>query len=161
MLYSKIEWFDKVMNDLENRSKKSLWYCAEYLTSKIKDQLQYDSYDTWNLANSITWNFVSNDEAEVWTNLEYALVREYWRRPWKFPPLDSLVGWTARKGMITWWATQRYDDLHYTDKGVIFVIARAIATRWIEWKHTFENVYNNEKQNIVDLYNELMRNVNT
>ena len=59
--------------------------------------------------------------------------------------------------MITGGATQRYDDLYYKDKGTIFLIARAIATRGIEWKHTFRNVFNREKQNILDLYTDLMK----
>jgi hypothetical protein len=37
------------------------------------------------------------------------------------------------------------------------LIARAIATRGIEWKHTFRNVFNREKQNILDLYTDLMK----
>jgi hypothetical protein len=34
--------------------------------------------------------------------------------------------------MISGGATQRYDDLYYKDKGVVYVIARAIANKGIK-----------------------------
>ena len=150
-----VENLDKVLNELQNQSDKALLYCWEYLADKFKEEVSKDSYDTGQLARSITY-MKDKDWVLVWTNLEYALVREYWRKPWKFPPLQALVGWSARKGMISWWATTRYDDLHYTDKGTIYVIARAIARNGIQGKHTFERVFNREKQNIIDLYTELI-----
>jgi len=146
---------DLMIKDIEKESDKALAYCWEYLASKISDEIERDSYDTWALARSITW-IKDKDGILVGTNLEYTLIREYGRRPWRFPNLDALVGWTARHGMITWGATQKYDNLHYEDKGVVFVIARAIARNGIEGKHTFENVLNREKQNIIDLYSELL-----
>lgn len=147
---------DMLLKDVEKVSNKALLYCWEYLAGKLQEEIGRDSYDTGQLARSITYMQV-NDGVLVGSNLEYALVRENGRQPWKFPPLDALVGWTARKGMITGWATQKYDSLHYTDKGVIFVIARAIAERGIQWKHTFQNVFNKEKQNITNLYQELLQ----
>lgn len=144
-----------MLKDIEKQSDKALLYCGEYLASKLQEEISRDSYDTGALARSITY-MKTKDGVIVGSNLQYALVRENGRRPWKFPPLDALVGWTARKGMITGGATQRYDNLHYTDKGVIYVIARAIAERGIQGKHTFENVFNKEKQNIIDLYSELI-----
>ena len=144
-----------MINDIQKWSEKALLYCWEYLASKIQEEVSIDSYDTGQLARSITY-VKDEDWVLVWTNLEYALVREYGRRPWKFPPLDALVWWTARHWMISWWVTERYDNLHYKDKGVVFIVARAIATRWIEWKHTFENVYKREEQNIINLYQELI-----
>lgn len=132
-------------------------YCGEYLQGKLQEELRKDSYDTGNLARSIVYRKVDDYTVEVGSALEYAAVREYGRKPGTFPNLDALVGWSARKGMITGGATQRYDDLYYKDKGTIFLIARAIATRGIEWKHTFRNVFNREKQNILDLYTDLMK----
>ena len=58
--------------------------------------------------------------------------------------------------MITGNKTEKYRDLPSEDKGVVYVIARAIAIRWIQWKHTFENVINRERQNIANLYVKLM-----
>lgn len=151
-----IEWLDQVLNNLEMDSDKALLYCWEYLASKFKEQVELDSFDTWQLAESITYRKAGDWVVEVWTDLEYAKVREYWRKPWKFPPLDALVGWSARKGMISWGATMKYDDLHYTDKWTIFLIARKIATEGIEWMYTFNTVYEREYQNVIDLYIELM-----
>ena len=147
---------NKLIAQIQKDSDTALMKCWLYLEQKIKEQIQRDSYDTWKLAESINTQKVAENKVVVWTNLEYWLVRELWRRPWKFPPLQVLVWWTARKGMISWWATSRYEDLHYTDKGIIYVIARAIATRWIPWKHTFENVVKRERKNIIDLYTDLM-----
>lgn len=152
----KVEWIDLLLKNLDINSKKALLYCWEYLAWKIQEQIEYDSYDTWMFARSITYRAIDDETVEVWSALEYAAVIEYWRMPWKFPPLDALVWWTARKGMITWGATSRYDDLYYKDKWVVFLIARAIATRWIKWKHIFENVTKREEQNVINLYTEYM-----
>ena len=147
---------NKVLKNLENKSDKALKYCWEYLASKISEQTKEDSYDLWTLARSIDYRLVKHGLVEVWSALAYAPIREYWRKPWKFPPLDALVWWTARKGMISGGATQRYDDLYYKDKGVVYVIARAIANKGIKWKHTFQNVVNKERKNIQQIYIDYM-----
>ena len=108
------------------------------------------------LARSINTRQVNKDEVQIWTNLEYALVREYGRKPWKFPPPQALVWRAARKGMINWWVTSRYEDLEAKDKGTIYVIARAIAQNWTPWKHTFENVMEREKENVGNLFQSYM-----
>lgn len=147
-----MENIDKVIADVEKKSGNALLKVWMYLEQKIKQEIQKDSYDTGQLARSINTQKVSDEKVVVGTNLEYALVREYGRKPWRFPPLQALVGWSARKGMITWWATSKYEDLHYTDKGKIFLIARAIARNWIQGKHTFERTINAEKDKFTDLF---------
>jgi len=148
----RVDNIDKVLADVEKKSWNALEKVWMHLEQKLRQEVKKDSYDTGHLAESITTQKVSNEKVVVWTNLEYALIREYWRRPWKFPPLQSLVGWSARKHIISWWVTSRYEDLHYTDKGKIFIIARAIAVNWIKWKHTFERVINAEKDKFTDLF---------
>lgn len=148
----RVDNIDKVIADVEKKSGNALLKVWMYLEQKIKKQVEKDSYDTGQLARSITTQKISDEKVVVGTNLEYALIREYGRRPWKFPPLQALVGWTARKGMISWWATSKFEDLHYIDKGKIFVIARAIARNWIKGKHTFENTINAEKDKLSDLF---------
>ena len=147
-----MENIDKVIADVEKKSGNALLKVWMYLEQKIKQEIQKDSYDTGQLARSINTQKVSDEKVVVGTNLEYALVREYGRKPWRFPPLQALVGWSARKGMITWWATSKYEDLHYTDKGKIFLIARAIARNWIQGKHTFERTINTEKDKLSNLF---------
>lgn len=157
MRYNAVQGVDKFIKDLGDKTNKALLYCGEYLQGKLREQIEVDSYDTGNLARSITYRLVKDGEVEVGTNVEYATIREYGRKPGKFPNLDALVWWSARHGMITGGATKKYDDLHYKDKGVVFVIARAIALRGIKGKHTFENVYNAEKGNIIDIFNYFMK----
>ena len=153
-----VENLNKVLDKIKISSDKALEYCGEYLADKIKEQVEEDSYDLGGLANSITYRTVKPGLVEVGSNLEYAPVREYGRKPGTFPNLDALVGWTARKGMITKGnTTANYDDLYYKDKGVVFLIARAIATRGIEGKHSFSKVYQREKKNIVNLYHDLIK----
>lgn len=148
---------DKFTKNVVKDSNKALLYCWEYLAWKLKEAIQVDSYDTWALHDSITWQKVRDWVVEVWSNLDYAVIREYWRRPWKFPPLDVIAEWTARKGMITWWVNTWYDNLHYIDRWIVFIVARAIAKRWIEWKLTFNRVFNEEKKNVLDIYTDYMK----
>ena len=151
-----VEGVDKFIKQVKMDANKALLYCGEYLQGKLREQLSIDSYDTGALARSVTYRLVEDGVVEVGTNLEYAAIREYGRKPGRFPNLDALVGWSARHGMIEGGATQRYDELHYKDKGVIFLVARAIARRGIQGKHTFENVYEQEKDNVVKLFNDIM-----
>lgn len=151
-----IEGLDKLLKNFKMSSDKALLYCGEYLASKLKEQVEKDSYDLGNLANSITYRKARPGVVEVGSNLVYAPVREYGRKPGTFPNLDALVGRTARKKMIKGGATQSYDSLHYTDKGVVFLVARAIATRGIEGKYTFKKVLQREKQNVLNLYHDLL-----
>ena len=147
-----MENIDKVIADVEKKSGNALLKVWMYLEQKIKQEIQKDSYDTGQLARSINTQKVSDEKVVVGTNLEYALVREYGRKPWRFPPLQALVGWSARKGMITGWATSKYEDLHYIDKGRIFLIARAIAKNWIQGKHTFERTIKTEADKLSTLF---------
>lgn len=153
----KVEWLNNLINNINKSSDTALMKCWLYLESRIKEQLREDSYDTWALAESVSTRMLRSWLVEVWTNLEYAVIREYWRRPWKFPPMDAIAKRTARKWMITWGVNTWYDNLYYKDKWVVFVIARAIAMRGIEWKHTFENVYEREKDNIVNLFSKYLQ----
>lgn len=153
-----VEGVDKFIQKVKKDYNHALLYCAEYLQGKIREEIQVDSYDTGALARSVTYRQVSDGVVEVGSALEYAPVREYGRKPGTFPNLDALVGWAARHGMlIQWGATSSYDDLYYKDKGTVFLIARAIAIRGIEGKHTFYKVYQQEKENIIKLFNDYMK----
>ena len=149
----------RAINNIQNKSDKALEYCWEYLTGKIQEQLKEDKvYDLWTLAWSIDYRLVRRGLVEVWSALAYAPVMEYGRQPWKFPPLDSLVGWTSRKKIISPWnATKSYDDLHYKDKGKVYVIARGIANNGIKGRHSFETALNKERKNIQKIYIDYMK----
>ena len=54
-------------------------------------------------------------------------------------------------------ATQDYDSLYYKDRGTVFLVARAIATRGIPGKYSFKKVYEREKRNIINLYHDLIQ----
>lgn len=149
---------NKAVKSLQNRSDKALKYCWEYLAEKISLQLKEDKvYDLWTLARSIDYRLVKHWMVEVWSALAYAPIMEYGRKPWKFPPLDALVWWTARKWMIKGGATQKYHSLHYTDKWVIYVIARSIAEKGIKGRHTFQKVADRERKNIQKIYIDYMK----
>lgn len=148
---------NKVLKNFQNKSDLALEKCWEYLKAKIKDQIYVDSYDLWDLYKSIESRKVRSWLVEVWSAKVYAPVREYGRQPGKFPPFQSLVGRTARKKIIKWWPTSNYENLHYTDKGKIFLIARAIAVKGIKGKHTFQTVVDRERENIKKFYIEFMK----
>lgn len=148
---------NRFVKNFQARSDNALEICWEHLKAEIQKQLFIDSYDLGNLRRSVESRLVKHGVVEVWSALVYAPIREYWRQPWKFPPLQSLVGWTARKHIIKWWAMSNYEDLHYTDKWKIFVIARSIAKKGIKGKHTFQNVMDRERKNIQKIYIQNMQ----
>ena len=156
-MYYKIEWIDQRINQIQSKSKKALWKCGQYLEWKLKEEVEKDSYDLWKLAWSINRQYEGNDTVIVGTNLQYAVVRECGRQPWKYPPFNSLVGWSKRKGLITWGATASYNQLESKDKSTVYLIARKIKTKGIEGKHTFEKVWNREKETVFNLYSKYMQ----
>lgn len=148
---------NKFVKNFQARSDNALEICWEHLKAEIQKQLFIDSYDLGNLRRSVESRLVRHGLVEVWSALVYAPIREYGRQPWKFPPLQSLVGWTSRKHIIKWGAMSNYEDLHYTDKWKIFLIARAIAVKGIKGKHTFQNVMDRERKNIQKIYIQNMQ----
>ena len=140
---------------------KKVWLVLE---EAIKYELESDSYDTGNLASSVNTKLVRSWVVEVGTNLEYALAREHGRRPWKFPNLDAMAAWAGRKGIIQG-ATSKYDDLHYKDKGIVFIIARSIKENGTNWndnheksgKQTFKRVLARERSDLILLYRQYMK----
>lgn len=152
------------MKKIEIDSDTALKKVWSVLEEAIRYELESDSYDTGDLVDSVNSKLVRTGLVEVGSNKEYALAREHWRRPGKYPNFDALVGWAARKWMITW-ASKDYDSLHYKDKWVVFVIARAISengTNWTgnpetSWKQTFKKVLAREKEDLIALYRQYMK----
>ena len=151
----------KKLQITSDNALKKVWMVLE---QAIRYELESDSYDTGTLASSINTKLVRSGVVEVGTNLEYALAREHGRRPWTYPNFDALAAWAGRKGVIQW-ATAKYDDLHYKDKEIVFIIARSIkenGTNW-EWspeksgKQTFKRVLAREKSDLILLYRQYMK----
>lgn len=154
----------QAMKKLQMTSDEALKKVGQVLEEAIKYELESDSYDTGTLASRVNTKLVRSGVVEVGTNLEYALAREHGRRPWTYPNFDAIAKWAGGKG-ITQWATAKYDDLHYKDKGIVFIIARSIkenGTNW-EWspeksgKQTFKRVLAREKSDLILLYRQYMK----
>ena len=154
-----VENVDKAVKNIQEKSDNALEICGEHLKKKIQEQLRADKrYDLGDLVGSIESRLVKHWLVEVWSGLVYAPVMEYGRKPWKFPPLNDLVGRTARKWMITWNVkTKYYNELYYKDRWVVFLIARAIAKKGIKGKHSFQTALDRERTNIKKLYIEQMQ----
>lgn len=81
-----------------------------------------------------------------------AQIEEYGRKPWKYPPFDSLVGRTIRKLGKPGTATWTYKDQPSETKTAIYFVARKIATKGIEAKHTYSNLLQQHAKRLVKLY---------
>ena len=80
------------------------------------------------------WKFVRVKEgAEVYATTPYAAIVEDGRRPGKMPPIEPLVGWVKRKGLVTGRGKKAQADA----RGAAFAIARAIAKRGIRGRKVF------------------------
>ncbi len=148
--------YTKRKQKTQKKSEKALLTCWQHFETEVKKQMNFDSYDLGNLAGSINTRKINSNTVEVGTNLLYWLVREEGREPGKFPNLDALVGWTARKGMHHEGKTEEYKKLTYKAKWVVFVVARAIATNGTKGQRTFKKTLAREKDNIFRLFTHIM-----
>lgn len=154
-MYYEVQGIERFVNSLKDRSKKALEQCWIYLENKLKDQLHEDSYNTWDLIRSVNSQMKGNDTVIVWTNLKYAVYREYGRRPWTYPNFWAIGKRTwSEKVRIT--KSTNYDSMSKEDKSKVFLIARAIKLRGIEAKMSFHKVRDREKKNIFYLFEEIM-----
>lgn len=155
----------QAIKKLQMTSDEALKKVGQVLEQAIRYELESDSYDTGNLASSVNTKLVRSWVVEVGTNLEYALVREHGRRPWTYPNFDALTAWAGRKGIIQW-ASAKYDELHYKQKGIVFIIARSIKENGTDreegspeksGKQTFKRVLAREKSDLILLYRQYMK----
>lgn len=155
----------QAMKKLKITSDEALKKVGLVLEEAIKYEMESDSYDTGTLASSITTVLIRSGLVEVGTNLEYALAREYGRRPWTFPNFDAIAKWAWGKG-ITTWGVDEYDNLSSKEKGIVFIIARSIKENGTNWtwepetsgKQTFKRVLAREKSDLIALYRQYMKN---
>lgn len=133
--------------------------------SRIKGIVQREAFDTGMLLrsiNSVIDQLPNEMKMTIGTNLEYAYFIEFGRKPGKFPNLDALVGWTARKLKAQGINTRvnvsfsQLQDLARTGGkratkqqqayrahlSAIYLIGRKIATKGIEQKLIFTRVQN-------------------
>lgn len=152
-MYYEVQGIERFVNTLKDRSKKALGQCWIYLENKLKDQLHEDSYNTWDLIRSVNSQMKGNDTVIVGTNLQYAVYREYGRKPWKYPNFWAIGKRTWSKKMTK---GSDYDSMSSKDRSTVFLIARSIKLKGIEAKMTFHKVRDREKKNIFYLFEEIM-----
>ena len=152
-MYYEVQGIERFVNTLKDRSKKALWQCWIYLENKLKEQLHEDSYNTWDLIRSVSSQMKGNDTVIVGTNLQYAVYREYGRKPWTYPNFWAIGKRTWSKKITK---GNDYDSMSSKDRSTVFLIARAIKLRGIEAKMSFHKVRDREKKNIFYLFEEIM-----
>lgn len=121
---------------------KSLMLTGLQLKQDIQTEIRKEKFvDTGELAKSVfvkknmLWVVVGSDRPQ-------AYVAEYGRKPWKFPNMNGLVGWSIRKLGLKGKKTWSYDSQPAETKGVIYLVARKIAKKGIRERKIFSRAYN-------------------
>ncbi|HNG97393.1 MAG TPA: hypothetical protein PLW93_03930, partial [Candidatus Absconditabacterales bacterium] len=79
---------------------------------------------------------------QIGSRTAQAVIMEFGRRPLqKRPPMDSLVGWASRHGMIAG-GVKSYANLKSKDKGKVYLLATSIAKKGIKPREIFRKLYN-------------------
>lgn len=139
----------KFLEEVQDRSKKALWVAWEFLAWKLKEAVPKVTHE---LANSIHTEYESDNVVRVGSSLWSAYVQENWRMPWRYPNMDAITWWVIRRFWYSWNVTQWYDSAPTETKQAAFLVARKIATRWIEAKHLFSNVRERNKNQTYQVY---------
>lgn len=146
------------MKKMEKTVDDALLHAGKYLEWRLKEKIAEKAHDEGGLWASVIARSSGRGKVEVWSDLEYAYVIEHGRKPWKYPNFDALVWWTARKWMHHGGKTAKYDDLHYKDKWIVFIIARKIMRDGTEPKHIFKKVKKREERNIISVFKKHLKN---
>lgn len=93
----------RLKTDLQPAITKSLWQSAQLVRN---DAVDLAPFKTGNLRRSIT-EFATSNTIEVWSNLEYARIQEFWWTivPRNKPYLVFKIGWKlirTKKSVIKW-----------------------------------------------------------
>lgn len=155
---SKFVFNPQWVKTFDNKVRQWLFKAWSYLQGKRVDWLKADlAYDTGDLIWSIATEFVDSKKVRVWTNKPQWYVIEYWRKPWRFPPLDSLVWWAGRHWFIRGNKTARYNELNSKDKWSVYVLARSISRKGIKPRQTFSRVYKQNADWIINVFSKHMK----
>lgn len=98
---------------------QSLYEVWLFLASKLKRKVKVDR-GLQRASITVNKRELKQGKITVGSNLIQARIEEYWREPGKFPQLDPLVWWTARKGFHKAGQSKKYNQLgknkRYTSK---------------------------------------------
>jgi len=144
------------LKDFKWLQTKALLTTWLYFETKWKEKVKDTAYDTWDYLRSINTKYVGWYKIKVWTNRIQAWIMEYWRKPWKFPNLDALVGWAWRHWFHTWWITKAYNELDSKSKGKVYVLARSISKKGIESRNIVRDLIQQENKNLVEVYRKYL-----
>jgi len=141
-----------VLNDIKRKMDlwiQKTWY---YLETKMKNKAkENDKYDTGDYIRSFYSKKKWKYKVEVWNTKNYARVVEYWRKPWKYPNFDALVGRTARKFNL-WWKTKKYSQASSELKSAVFLVARSIKRKGIKPTQIMTETIIEEKPNLTKIF---------
>lgn len=94
------QYLQDVFSDAERGVYRAMVKTSMVGESRVKGAMEKEAYDTGRLLRSVTSQIKKlPDELRltIGSNLEYALAVEEGRKPGKWPNLNALVKWTARK----------------------------------------------------------------
>lgn len=102
----------------------------------LKGEYQENSFDLWELRDSVKSELIDPTTARVSTDKIQWFVDEFGRKPWwKMPPPDKLKGWAGRK---LW------------NENLAFAVAKKIQRNGIKAKHTFSKTREENKEKILN-----------
>lgn len=156
---------DKLEDRVKSAARRALATTGIHGEGLAKAIFESEAKDTGRALNSITSEVIDVSEVllkvVVGSNLAYVWFIEHGRKPGRFPNLDALVGWTARKlkdagigatvnvsfnelkelarvmpGQKAT-ASQKAARIHL---GLIFMVGRKIATKGIREKLIFKRI---------------------
>lgn len=129
------------INDIKRKMSLGVQKSWFFLETKLKQEAEKEkAYDTWDYIRSFYTKNVTKYKVMVWNSKWYARAIEEGRKPWKYPPFDALVWWTARKFNLPG-KTKTYEQADPALKSKVFLVARAIKTKWTKKKEIFKNTY--------------------
>ena len=163
-LYSKNGWvMGKVVYNkatlLKIKSLTKVWLkkVGFIMAEKVKQKAKQEKvFDTGTYIRAVYSKLIWNDKVRVWNTKWYARIVEYWRKPWKYPPFDALVWWTARKFSLPW-KTLAYKNAKPELKSKVFLVARSIKNNGIEWKDIFQKTYKENRALITKTFKSVFK----
>ncbi len=133
----------EVLEKVFRAERDALQDTAQYVLQLLREKVKKEAFDTWEFEKSlfvkVIWNW---NVIQIWSRTAQAVIMEFGRRPLqKRPPMDSLVWWASRHGMIAGWV-KSYANLKSKDKWTVYLLATSIAKKGIKPREIFRKLYN-------------------